>query len=990
LSIGEQWLATLIKRHPGIKLPRIMTIWHVVLELAKPAIERLNLRLLLPDEIEGLICQLCERNNKLLSANVSITADIRSLQETILELRLTELTSAEIDHASFDTKEKGKLIRTLLEAYEGELSQHHMADPARILVLARDRLLDGSPCPFILLIPDNLHFAGLLQSLVDQIPEENRCAISTAGLVLPLFGDGRASSPTTILRALDPRFEVRAVMGTLLREKVPIDHAEVLYTGADFYPQLFLDTLQTTGGTAHPLVPCTFGGGVPVSWTRPGKALRLWLVWLKSNYRSQEFFELITQQLLRWPAPLSSPHCLQYLQSLSPCTGRESWKTRLRLRSQSPSVTKEDREVWLRIKVHLDDLFALVPEKEELTANEGWRAAETFLKVFCAVQNDWDLAAQERGLQLIGHLKAKTAGSAERVWDRLQSCIEDDALPEETPRPGCLHLSPLATGGHSGRPWTFIIGMTDEAFPALSSRPSLLSDRERRRLSPELAGQTRKFLLNRQEEDFDQMLHRLTGEIVFTYPCAEQVEGSELFPNHKLLQVFRRQSNQPQSDLHAFEKSLPPPIGPESPLVHLTTEEQWLSSQRDEIGPGDKGTKQGEGILDALGPFPNLVRGAKAIQQREQFLFTPFDGWVPAIGAEIAANLAAHPFSVHALQTLATCPLQFYYRSVLQLTPQSERPTNPDEWLTPLLRGQILHQVFHDYHVHLQRENRRPIVPDDEALLDAILETNLQRHAHLLPAVSEPIKKIEKAHLNETLQIFLKEEAILAPTHRPEFLEVALGFAKEGQPASAIETDQSIPLRLPSGRTIYLRGRVDRIDRLITTPDSPLTTHSYFVWDYKTGGTDDYVDEGQLRSGRLLQPLLYLMMVEQRLRETIDPQAVVEGVGFFFPGTRGLGDRLQWTREELRQHLKVLDRILDVVEKGTFLATDDRDVCERCDYRHACDLRRVHGESRFKLGFKANESLDSLRVLRGEATTSDSTHGGEEEGTEKVEKPRVR
>lgn len=966
LPIGEQWLAGLCQRDPSIQLPRLATIWHIVFELAKPAIERFGLKLLLPDELEGLIWELYQRNEKLFATTTSATAEVRGYRHTILELRLAGLESGDLDQGAFETKNKGRIVTELLTAYENELKQHHLADPARVMALARDRLLDHqlAPISFVLLVPDDSHLTGLPQSLLDQIPEENRRVISASG-----NRDTTHRAQVKILRALDPRFEVRAVIGTLLQAKAPFDTAEVLYPEGDLYPRLFLETLSLVDDRLPDgTLPCTFGSGVPVSWTKPARALRLWMAWSRNQFRSLELFELLTQQLLRLPEKLWAIDVLRYLRNMSDCTGLNGWLARLRSRGQSPSVTGEERDTWLFLKAYLDDLLALVPEKGELTASDAWRSGEVFFKNFFMVQTAWDQAAQLRALQLIGHLKTKVLGPAELVWERLQNWIEFDVLPAEASRPGCLHLAPLSTGGQTGRSRMFIIGMNEDAFPALSRRQSLLTDRERKHLSPELANQTRRNLLNQQEQQFDKLRERATGEVVFIYPCAEQFEGSEVFPNYKLLQIFRQQTNQPEGDLGAFEKSLAPPIGPESPLVHLTSEERWLSEKKGKLGKGENETS----------PFPHLLRGTEAIRQRQQLAFTPFDGWVPAAGLELSIHPADHPLSANALQTLTACPLQFYYSRVLQLETPMVRPVDPGEWLHPLIRGQILHQVFNEFHLHLRNEKRLPSMPVDEALIMDILETNLDNHAHLLPAVSDAIKKNAKAQLTETLQIFLQEEVALAQTHRPEYFEVSFGLKldkktggqgnqeKEDESVLAryIDTEEPISLQLPSGRTIYMRGRIDRIDRVVGTHPSPLTPHSYFVWDYKTGRIDNYLSEDALSSGRILQPLLYQMMAEQRLREMVDPQAVVEGVGFFFPSPQGGGERITWTREELHRHMRMLDQIVDVIEQGTFLPTDDANVCDRCDYQLACDLKQVHGQTKFKLGYEGNVALDSLRVLR--------------------------
>ncbi|HEV3003017.1 MAG TPA: PD-(D/E)XK nuclease family protein, partial [Pirellulales bacterium] len=169
--------------------------------------------------------------------------------------------------------------------------------------------------------------------------------------------------------------------------------------------------------------------------------------------------------------------------------------------------------------------------------------------------------------------------------------------------------------------------------------------------------------------------------------------------------------------------------------------------------------------------------------------------------------------------------------------------------------------------------------------------------------------------------------------------------------------DRSDPVRLdlPSGKSIHAHGKIDRIDET-----GPLR---YAVWDYKVGGGHGYDPADPFRQGRRVQSVLYLRMIETVLREKVDPQAMVEQFGYFFPGHRAHGLRMAWNADQLQPGLATLERLGSLVAEGAFSATDDVGDCRYCDYKPICrDIQRVTSQSKNLL-----EQIDlvPLRHFRG-------------------------
>jgi ATP-dependent helicase/nuclease subunit B len=184
---------------------------------------------------------------------------------------------------------------------------------------------------------------------------------------------------------------------------------------------------------------------------------------------------------------------------------------------------------------------------------------------------------------------------------------------------------------------------------------------------------------------------------------------------------------------------------------------------------------------------------------------------------------------------------------------------------------------------------------------------------------------------------------------------------EDGAPPDPLSTLDPIAAALGDGRQILVRGRVDRID-LLSVPG----VRAYTIWDYKTGGTWGYNPADPFREGRMLQPYLYVTMVEHRLLESIGPAARVGLFGFFFPARKGAGERIAWTPGELKDGGRIVELLTRIVASGAFLPTTNSDQdCKFCDFLEVCgNVKYVSAGSRLKLAFSQNPLVEPLRELR--------------------------
>ena len=159
----------------------------------------------------------------------------------------------------------------------------------------------------------------------------------------------------------------------------------------------------------------------------------------------------------------------------------------------------------------------------------------------------------------------------------------------------------------------------------------------------------------------------------------------------------------------------------------------------------------------------------------------------------------------------------------------------------------------------------------------------------------------------------------------PAYFEVRYGMRRHGFQESEISTEDPVSIKL-AGKTIHLRGRIDRID---LTKDKKRAR----IRDYKTGNVS--AKSNDFRGGTTLQLPLYLYAARQllgRLHKGIE----VESAEYYFLKFR---KRVRFEGSELKAKEGILQEILKTIaqsiEDGVFIAVPDGR-CGYCDFKIVC------------------------------------------------------
>lgn len=213
-------------------------------------------------------------------------------------------------------------------------------------------------------------------------------------------------------------------------------------------------------------------------------------------------------------------------------------------------------------------------------------------------------------------------------------------------------------------------------------------------------------------------------------------------------------------------------------------------------------------------------------------------------------------YSPTSLESYGSCPFGFFLNRLIQLEALPEVEVN----LSARDRGTVVHEILSTFYRQWRSAGQSRVglasMQDATDLIQTIAAKELGRHTFQSPLWDATrILMLGDQHAGPGyLERFLQSEAgeegsPLAPAG----FEVSFGMGEAGSDDPASSPG---PVELTSSdgdRTIFIRGRIDRIDR---TPDG-----SFLIYDYKTGSKHPIGKD--ILAGKALQLPLYLLAYEQ-------------------------------------------------------------------------------------------------------------------------------
>ncbi|HZQ29114.1 MAG TPA: PD-(D/E)XK nuclease family protein [Acidimicrobiales bacterium] len=760
--------------------------------------------------------------------------------------------------------------------------------------------------------------------------------------LLDVFGAGLTTIEGTVARdrpppvdlvltAPDPDEEVRAVLREVmarLARGAPLHRMAVLYPAADPYAVLTTQQLDAAG------IPYN---GPPVTRLRDTVAGRALLGLLRLPERGWRRDDVTTWlasapvldggrlvPASRWDAVSRAAGVIE---------GADQWQQRLaayagvlaeRL-ALDPEPTDERR--WEEVQIEQAEearrFVADLVAAAQPPPGAGWAAlarwAVALLERYLGAdathalwpegeRDAWQhVVAAVHGLAPLDRLGGPTApGTFLRALDH--------ELDAHVPRMGTfgdgLFVAPLAHARALDFDTVFVLGLAEGTLPGGAQDDALLPDVERRAADGELA-----LVGAGRDDDHVALLAALAAgrERVLSWAQADgSGQGRARLPSRWLVEALAvpEPERPAQRSVPSFEAGLATPGGEPATLADydLAGLAAWCRT----------GGRPEAHFLAA--EDRRLAAGFEAVAARQSSRFTRFDGYVG--GRSGAASALAGILSPTSLEVYATCPLRYFLRQVLRVTP-TEKPEEIVR-LSPMEKGSLVHRVL-------------------EAYLLAVLAGEPRSLDRLLAIAEAAFADVERRGLTGKQRTWQYEQELIRRELRRFFeddtltpLAAELTFGMGGE--------EPVVVTLDGGHEVRFRGAADRVDR-----DE---RGRLVVTDYKTGSLADYEDlrrnlpADPVDRGRKLQLPLYALAAAQRYGGDGGDGGGEEAAAarYWFTSERGRFETIGYEVDErvLARFRAVVGTIVAGVGAGAFPARPgpaDRGSyrnCRWCDFDSLC------------------------------------------------------
>jgi ATP-dependent helicase/nuclease subunit B len=893
------------------------------------------------------------------------------LRRTVEALRLAGLSGPNVAAAA-GSDPKLRLLAAVLSAYEAEVAERGLLDGPALMALATEAVRSNHRFDGRVFLLPGLSLRGVEGRLVRALMDRGAKVLAAdpvAGLEAPAGRLWAASSgaggPLSRLHTMDgdpsprdlelfaaatPADELREVIRRVMAAGIPWDRVEIVATDSATYGPA-LDGLARRLG-----IPATHSAGLPVSRTRVGRAADAYFRWIADGFPVEPIRQLLANDDLAAPTDdAPSPAALarrlrrlrigwgydRYLPVLDRALAAAERADAPRDRDgdeEGAELARERERAELRtLRALLEPILAATPAPAGRDAAWTSRTSPadlaTGLLALLEHVPAGDAMENTARTVLVQRLeRARATLTRETTWlaatgilrarldTRIAATAEAGRIAPWTSTGGHLHLSDVTMGGLTGRPHTFVVGLSAGAMSA--GTDPLLTDGDRGRLNrvagpaaaqpglptPEfgpLASTAER--IDESRHALAAMLARLRGRVTLSYAAWDTAEGRTIGPAPELLQALRHRDGDPTLTYEDLRKRLGRLASavPGSGAGLVDAADVWLAA----LATPDGRLRDGRDAVRA--GYAGLDRGLVAAGAAAGDQLTPYHGLVPADpGTDPLTSGAV--MSASRLETLGRCQLQYFYQYVLGARPVRDPEYDPDRWLDALERGSLLHVVYE----RALGELPEGVDYGDEAFQEhafRVLDDEVRRTLDRLPAPNRVVQDAERAALEEDIRSFVS----MVRGQRPRVVRTELAFGPDA------DADGVVELEVGGAGPLRLRGRVDRLDAL--------ETGGLRVVDYKTGRRRGYHVASPFDGGRRLQHFLYSLAVE-RLR----PGERVELAEYHFPTRRGENDVASFPRASLGPGHEVLATLLDMARRGRFLPTENKDDCRYCDFAPVC------------------------------------------------------
>ena len=886
-----------------------------------------------------------------------------ALWASICELRLAGITAATLNTGGFSSSDKATELTALLNAYEAHLAAHKLGDLATVYSEALKHA-DWSPIhpadcwmtlPGVIWTPLQQQLFSTLRGERIELPDTAPAHIARprrlGAAVAANAPAATVAASVSFFQAGGPDAEIDEVLRRIAASGASLDEIEIA-CAAEGYATLIWEKALRFGWKVSP------SSGLPATLTRPGRALIGYTEWIEDDFAAGRLRRLLQSGDVRFPESmgLRASRAANVLVKAEAAWGRDTFRLALGRMARDERdratelATPEEREPCERrageadaLRQWITDVITRVPEPDangDVDLQALVDAAAHFIETAAAKTSALEtaaatrLVASVRELTALGPFRCRLFQALRFIRER----VDGLRVAADRPRPGFLYVSTLRELGLAGRRQIFVVGLEEgRVFPAAYEDPILLDD-ERKRIDGSLCRST-----DRVDEAVWTALGRLQtamrtagASLCLSYSCRDLRQFRNTYASWVMLHAFRMASGNDKAGYRELRDHVGEPVSPvpaENQPV-LGVGQWWL---RGAVAAGE--VAAAEAVPRAFAP---LAQGIVAAAARESDAFTEYDGHVPAAGKTLDPALPTRVVSPTQLEEVGSCAFRFFLTRGLGVHAIDSGERDRDVWLTALIRGSLLHEMYETLLRRCREDGRAASVKTDQAWLRAQGEAQLTDLAIEMPPPSAEVKEREWRDYLADLDLFVEGEAAHARSATPVGLEVGFGnrHQENGEPLGSKD-----PVEITvGGVTFRLSGRIDRIDQL--------KDGTFEIVDYKTGGFFEDGWKGTFAGGRRLQHALYGLAAVELLKRTYT-KPVVSRAQYYFSSAKGQQHRKPIPMQSAKDINTVLTDIRGVIANGTFITTADDGDCKFCDYGPACFGEAANAQAEAK----ANDAL---------------------------------
>jgi CRISPR/Cas system-associated exonuclease Cas4 (RecB family) len=498
-----------------------------------------------------------------------------------------------------------------------------------------------------------------------------------------------------------------------------------------------------------------------------------------------------------------------------------------------------------------------------------------------------------------------------------------------------------------------VLGLSERVFPQRSRQDPLLLDRERERLSPDLA--TDEMRVGSERLQLRLAVGAASQALVVSYASMETAQARPRVPSFYAIDVQRavtgrvpgyevlmREAQQRSGARLAWP-------APHEPASAIDAAEHDLSMlQRYLRGPGADIDGRARYLFDLN---PALRRALVARHQRLSRAWTSHDGLVVPPDVLAKHRLQARAYSASALQRFAICPYQFYLSTVLRLEPREEAV--PHTTLDPLTRGSMVHEMLADIMRAFIARGWAPLTDASLEQAQAVADDLVTRVAgEYEDRLRPPILRVWQdavGAIRRDIHEWVRRLPADGGHWTPARVEIGVGFAGGFGRDDASQREEAV---LPDGTRMHGvvdllergagdEGRASDEGRAGSPPALPKPSGEggspaqWRITDYKTGRYR-LAANVVVNGGRTLQPILYAMAVEAAFGGRVTASRLYyctdEG-GFEEHPWAITGASGEATRKTGLEVLAIIDH---AIQEGRLPAAPSEDACHWCDFAAVC------------------------------------------------------